>query len=59
MYRIGRIVFLCFCGVCVLAIFTPIPAFPRRGGRGVDAVLAPIVVFCGWEREGSVEAEFA
>ena len=43
----------------VLVVFTPIPAFPRRGGRSVGAIFAPIVVFCGWEREGSVEAEFA
>ena len=55
----GRIVVLGFRIDGALVVFTPIPAFPRQGGRGVDAVLAPIVVFCGWEREGSVEAEFA
>ena len=31
----GRIFVLGFRSVGALVVFTPIPAFPRRGGRGV------------------------
>ena len=70
--RGGRGVFLgmSFDRLRTNGVFTPIPAFPRRGGRGIcphpegEGTLAHVCirggrVFSCWEGEGGVQTECA